>query len=60
MIANRVRNPTPITSMDDIEVRLMQWEADLEMQKVYESGPTETIKMGIVKDMVPESVRQAV
>lgn len=26
MIANRVRNPAPITSVDDIEVRMLQWK----------------------------------
>ena len=60
MIANRVRNPAPITSMDDIEVRLLQWEADLEQLTVYEGAPSNTIKMGILKDMVPESVRQVI
>ena len=60
MIANRVRNPAPITSLDDIEVRLLQWEADLEQLTVYEGAPSDTIKMGILKDMVPESVRQVI
>ena len=61
MIANRVRNPAPITSMDDIEVRLLQWEADLEQFEIYEPNKLgETIKMGILKDMVPETVRQVI
>ena len=60
MIANRVRNPAPITSMDDIEVRLLQWEADLEQFMVYEGELSSTIKMGILKDMVPEAVRQVI
>jgi hypothetical protein len=60
MIANRVRNPAPITSMDDIEVRLLQWEADLEQFQSYEEELGETIKMGILKDMVPEAVRQVI
>ena len=60
MIANRVRNLVPIISLDDIEVRLLQWEADLEQLTVYEGTPSDTIKMGILKDMVPKSVRQVI
>jgi hypothetical protein len=47
--------------MDDIEVRLLQWEADLEQFEIYEPNKLgETIKMGILKDMVPETVRQVI
>ena len=60
VISNRVRNPEAITSMEDVEVRLLQWEADLELLKTYESEPSESIRMGILKDMVPESIRQAI
>ena len=47
MIANRVRNSLPITLMDDIEVRLLRWEAALEQFMVYEGDLSNTIKMGV-------------
>lgn len=59
-IANRVRNPNPIAAVEDIDVRMQEWEADVASLEIYESPLSDTMKMSILRDMIPESVRQVV
>ena len=61
MIATRVRSPAQVMSLDDLEVRILQWEEDLRRHEAYEKNKmADSLKLSILKGMVPPSLAATV
>ena len=61
VIIQRVRYPTTIATVAEIEVRLLQWESDLRKLVVFkEPLPSESVQLSTLRDIVPQELKEMV